>query len=96
MTDHCCFRSAMAKVFTLGPAFRAENSVGTRHLAEFTMLEAEECFVDLDGLMDRVEHLSKFIATEVVSQRPDDFECLLKANHNYKGYERIISSKFLR
>jgi asparaginyl-tRNA synthetase len=38
------YASALSKVYTFGPTFRAENSNTTRHLAEFWMIEPEVAF----------------------------------------------------
>lgn len=35
------YASALSRVYSFGPCFRAENSRTTRHLAEFWMLEPE-------------------------------------------------------
>ncbi|KAL1935509.1 hypothetical protein VTP01DRAFT_4649 [Rhizomucor pusillus] len=48
--------SALSRVYTFGPVFRAEESLTSRHLAEFWMLEAEIAFIDtLDQLLDVTE-----------------------------------------
>ncbi|KAG0240396.1 hypothetical protein BGW41_007004 [Actinomortierella wolfii] len=48
--------SALTRVFTMGPVFRAEPSMTPRHLSEFWMLEAEAAFIDnLDQLLTFAE-----------------------------------------
>lgn len=42
---------SLTRVYSFGPAFRAENSNTTRHLCEFWMVEPEMCFADLNDLM---------------------------------------------
>src|SRR6266576_202501 len=46
------FASALSKVYTFGPTFRAENSNTSRHANEFWMIEPEMAFTDLNGNMD--------------------------------------------
>src|SRR3990172_4479626 len=41
------YATALGKVYTFGPTFRAENSNTTRHLAEFWMVEPEAAFFEL-------------------------------------------------
>lgn len=50
--------SAMGRVYAFGPVFRAENTKTTRHLNEFTMLEAEVAFInDINQLMSLAENM---------------------------------------
>jgi len=42
--------TAMSKVYTFGPTFRAENSNTSRHLAEFWMIEPEVAFADFSTI----------------------------------------------
>ena len=55
------YATALSRVYTFGPTFRAEHSNTTRHLAEFWMIEPEVAFCDLDCVVelaaDFVRHL---------------------------------------
>lgn len=56
---------AVDKVWTLSPTFRAEKSDTPRHLSEFYMLEAEQCFVDdATQIMDLIENMLRYVATD--------------------------------
>lgn len=52
---------AFSKVYTFGPTFRSENSNTTRHASEFWMIEPEVAFCDLDGIMQNIEQMVKFL-----------------------------------
>ncbi len=49
------YASALSKVYTFGPTFRAENSNTSRHLAEFWMVEPEVAFADLNDIAGLAE-----------------------------------------
>ena len=63
---------ALGKVYTFGPAFRAENSNTSRHLAEFWMVEPEIAFADLDDLADLSEDFLKYIFKYVLEHCQED------------------------
>jgi lysyl-tRNA synthetase, class II len=48
------------KVYEIGRVFRNEG-VSTRHSPEFTMLELYEAYTDLDGMMDIVERMFRYV-----------------------------------
>jgi asparaginyl-tRNA synthetase len=61
---------AVDKVWTLSPTFRAEKSDTPRHLSEFYMLEAEQCFVDdANQIMDLIEKMLRFVATDTLDSK---------------------------
>jgi asparaginyl-tRNA synthetase len=66
------FATALSKVYTFGPTFRAENSNTSRHLAEFWMVEPEMAFFDLQDNMDLAERFLKQVIQDLVDQCPDD------------------------
>ena len=63
---------AFRNVYTFGPTFRAENSNTARHAAEFWMIEPEMAFCDLDGDLEVMEAMVKYIITAVMERCPDD------------------------
>lgn len=72
----------LGKVWTFGPTFRAENSMTSRHLAEFWMLEPEMVFDDLDPethletLICLEEDMLRFIIEYVLIHSSDDIKFL--------------------
>ena len=67
---------AMTRVYTFGPAFRAENSNTTRHLCEFWMVEPEMCFVTMDDLKRLAIHVISTVATNLLTQCQEDLSFL--------------------
>ena len=49
------YATALSRVYTFGPTFRAENSNTTRHLSEFWMIEPEMSFFRLEDNMELAE-----------------------------------------
>ncbi|KAG0327608.1 hypothetical protein BG004_002750, partial [Podila humilis] len=69
--------SALSRVYTMGPVFRAEPSMTPRHLSEFWMLEAEIAFLDnLDHLLDFSESCLKETTRYLLDTCLDDIEFL--------------------
>ncbi len=66
------FAMAFGDVYTFGPTFRAENSNTARHAAEFWMIEPEMAFCDLNGDLEVMEAMVKFIIRRVMERCPDD------------------------
>ncbi|CAO97170.1 asparagine--tRNA ligase [Erwinia tasmaniensis] len=66
------YASAISKIYTFGPTFRAENSHTSRHLAEFWMLEPEIAFADLEDNAALAEAMLKYVFKAVLTERADD------------------------
>ena len=62
--------TALGRVYTFGPTFRAENSNTTRHLSEFWMCEPEMAFFDLEDDMNIQEEFIKYLQ-QAYSARSD-------------------------
>ena len=86
----------MSKVYTLSPCFRAENSLSTRHVSEFVMLEVEEApMKDLDMLMDNVEDLVKSIADNIIENCPRDI-AIMWNNAKIKDINKVLKTDYIR
>lgn len=85
---------ALSDIYTFGPAFRAENSNTSRHLAEFWMIEPEMAFYDLHDAMDLAEEFLKYLAGYVLKQCEDDLNFLsnraLDEDKNKKQEDRRL------
>ena len=92
------FAMAFKKTYTFGPTFRAENSNTKTHASEFWMIEPEIAFCDLEGDMDIMEDMLKYIVKYVLDNAP--FEINFFNEFVEKGLkeklEKLISSKFTR
>ena len=70
--------TALSKVYTFGPTFRAENSNTTRHLAEFWMIEPEIAFANLMDDAKLAQELLKYVFKCVLAKNPDDMQFFAK------------------
>ena len=70
--------TALSKIYTFGPTFRAENSNTTRHLAEFWMIEPEMAFYDIRDNMELAEEMLKYLIQYALDNCMDDLLFLSK------------------
>ncbi len=68
------FAMAFGDVYTFGPTFRAENSNTQRHAAEFWMIEPEMAFCDLEGDLECMEAMVKYIIRTVLARCPQEID----------------------
>jgi len=68
------YATALGRVYTFGPTFRAENSNTSRHLAEFWMIEPEVSFCDINGNMDLAEEFLKYVLQYVLDHCSEDMD----------------------
>ncbi|MCL2721646.1 MAG: asparagine--tRNA ligase [Treponema sp.] len=90
------YATAVSRVYTFGPTFRAENSNTTRHLAEFWMVEPEIAFADLEDNMALAEDFLKYIFNAALNECEDE----LKFFDSYvekgiiENLQNVINAKF--
>lgn len=68
------YATAVSRVYTFGPTFRAENSNTTRHLAEFWMIEPEIAFFHLEDDMDLAEEFIKYLLRWALEKCGEDMK----------------------
>lgn len=66
------FAMAFKNIYTFGPTFRAENSNTKTHASEFWMIEPEMAFCDLNGNMDVMEGMLKYVVKYVLDHAKDE------------------------
>ena len=92
------FALAFKKTYTFGPTFRAENSNTKTHASEFWMIEPEIAFCDLEGDMNIMEEMLKYVVNyclENASLEIDFFDKFVEKGLKEK-LEKLVKSKFTR
>ena len=92
------YAMAYKRIYTFGPTFRAENSNTKTHASEFWMIEPEMAFCDLEGNMDIMEKMLKFVVKYVLDRCPEEMEFFDKFVE--KGLldklNKLVNSNFTR
>ena len=68
------FSMAFGSVYNVGPTFRAEKSLTTRHAAEFWMIEPEIAFADLADDMELSRDMIKYVISYVMETCPSEMD----------------------
>ncbi|MGA1824975.1 MAG: asparagine--tRNA ligase [bacterium] len=91
------YASALGKIYTFGPTFRADNSNTSRHLAEFWMVEPEMAFCDLEDNQRLAEEFLKALFDDVLVKCPQDINLINKFVDKtcIETLKSIIDSKFV-
>lgn len=92
------YATALGKVYTFGPTFRAENSNTSRHLAEFWMVEPEAAFFELSDNMDLAERFLKRLVNDVLSLCQEDMQFFHERIDNtvLASLQSIVDKEFQR
>ncbi len=90
------YATALGKIYTFGPTFRAENSNTSRHLAEFWMVEPEVAFNDLADNMALAERFLKRIASDVLAHCGEDMQFFQERidNSTLARLEKVTAGTF--
>ena len=90
--------TALSRVYTFGPTFRAENSNTPRHLSEFWMIEPEMAFYDLNDDMDIQEDFVKYLLNWALTKCRADLEFFDKRIQPglIESLTKVANAKFVR
>ncbi len=92
------FALAYKKTYTFGPTFRAENSNTKVHANEFWMIEPEIAFCDLEGDMEIMEEMLKYVVDYVLKNCPSEMKFLDQFVEKglIEKLEKLVKSTFTR
>ena len=92
------FAMAYKKIYTFGPTFRAENSNTKTHASEFWMIEPEIAFCDLNGDMDVMEGMLKYVVKYVLDNCIEEMEFFDKFVEKglIEKLTKLVNSHFTR
>jgi len=87
---------AFSKVYTFGPAFRAENSHTPRHASEFWMIEPEIAFAGLPENMSLAEDMLKYVISYVLDNAPEEMQFFNRLIDKtlFERLEKVIKTDF--
>ena len=92
------FAMSYKKTYTFGPTFRAENSNTKTHANEFWMIEPEMAFTDLEGDMNVMEEMLKYVVKYVLDnckEEMDFFDSFVEKGLKEK-LNKLVNSEFVR
>ena len=92
------FALAYKRTYTFGPTFRAENSNTKTHANEFWMIEPEIAFCDLEGDMDVMEEMLKYVVKYVLDNCSEEmafFDSFVEKGLIEK-LNKLVNSNFVR
>jgi asparaginyl-tRNA synthetase len=86
------YATALSKVYTFGPTFRAENSNTTRHLAEFWMIEPEMAFYDLQQNIALAHDFLRYLVSSLLDRCKADLDFLHQREWAPEGlHDRLVA-----
>ncbi len=90
------YATALERVYTFGPTFRAEHSNTTRHLAEFWMIEPEMAFCDLECNVELAADFVRALLSAVLERSPEDMRFFDERIEKgiFADLERVATSTF--
>ncbi|HEV2429100.1 MAG TPA: asparagine--tRNA ligase [Thermoplasmata archaeon] len=75
------------RVYAITPSFRAEKSRTSRHLTEYTHLEVELAWTDLDGLVTFLERMLVDVLHDLAERRPQELQRLGRPPEELRAIE---------
>lgn len=90
--------TALGKIYTFGPTFRAENSNTPRHAAEFWQVEPEVAFADIDDIIVIATDMIKSIISHLLEKCAPELEFFDARFENglIEKLKHVVGSDFAR